>query len=70
MDLAIGVDHPLVEVDIEPLPNLLPASGMVPAMRTQMIPVSSPGPELATPPMVSIILRSSSLSLIAAYLVT
>ena len=59
MVLAIGVDHPPVEVDTELPPNPLPpASGMVPAMPTQMVSVNSPGPELATPSAVSIILRS------------
>ena len=62
MVLAIGVDHPPVEVDTELPPNPLPpASGMVPAMPTQMVSVNSPGPEFATPSTVSIILRSSSL---------
>ena len=64
MDVSIGVDHPLVEADTDSPPNPLPA------VPTQMVSVSSQGPELATPHMVSIILRSSSLSLIAAYLVT
>ena len=60
MVLAIGVDRPPVDVDTEvvtePAPNPLPASGMVPAIPTQMVSVSSPGPELETSLTVSIIL--------------
>ena len=71
MALAIGVDHPSVEVDhpsaevdhpsaevdTDPPPNFLPASTMVSAMPMQMVSYSSPGPELETPPTVSIKLR-------------
>ena len=55
---AIGVDHPPVEIYTEPPPNLLPVSATVPTMERQIVSVSSPVPELGTPPTVSIILRS------------
>ena len=65
---GIGVDHPSVEVHTEPPQNLLPVSATVPAMPRRIVSVSSPGPELETPPTVSIILRSRSSSLITAHL--
>ena len=50
---AIGVDHPPVQVDAEPHPNPLPVAATVRVMPTPMVSVSSPGPELEAPPMVS-----------------
>ena len=66
---AIGVDHPMVEGNTERPPNILPVSATVP-MPSQIVSVSSSGPELETPPTVSIILRSRSFesSLITAHL--
>ena len=65
---AIGVDHPPVEVYTEPPPSLLPVSAMVPPVPRQMVSVGILGPELQTPPTVSITSRSRSSSLIAALL--
>ena len=59
MVTAIDVDHPPVEVDTEPSPNLLSVSETVPTMPTQMLPVNSLGTEPETPSSVSIISRKT-----------
>ena len=67
MVTAIDVDHPPVEVDTEPSPNVLSVSATAPAIPTQMLSVGSLGTELETPPSVSIVLRSRSSSLMTVH---
>ncbi|KAF8813464.1 hypothetical protein BYT27DRAFT_6373108 [Phlegmacium glaucopus] len=67
---VVGIDHAPVESTeayIVPAPISVPVSATMPAVPSQLVSVSSSGPELETS-MVSIMLRSRSSSLNTAHL--